>query len=102
MGSVSASLRKTRHVKGNLKYTGSGFERPNPNALSSASTFRLAPLRVDGTKYPLEKTPAMPRGGSRAPAVGALPRSPLRFPVGHKVTLQVAARPMFSATVSVG
>ena len=94
MGSVPAFLLKKLYAKGSLRNIAAGFELAIQNTLASGTIVDLAPLRVDGTEYPLEKTTAILPDGSQVSAADVSTESPLRFSVGDRVTIQVEGKPL--------
>jgi hypothetical protein len=96
MGSVPAFLLKKLYAKGSLKNTAAGFELTIQNTLASGTIVGLAPLQVDGTDYPLEKTTAILPDGSQVSAADVSAESGVRFSVGDKVTIRVEGKPLQS------
>ena len=94
MGSVPSFLLKKLYAKGSLKNTTDGFELAIRNTLAPGTIVGLAPLRVDGVEYPLEKTSAILPDGHRVSATEVSAGSPLTFAVGDTVTLQIQGQPL--------
>lgn len=94
MGLVPSFLLKKLYAKGSLKNTGGGFELAIRNTVAPATIVGLAPLRVDGVEYPLEKTIAILSDGRHVSASELSADSPLSFAVGDTVTVRVEAAPL--------
>jgi len=94
MGSVPTFLLKKLYAKGSLKNTATGFELAIQNTLAPGTIVGLAPLQVDGTEYPLEKTTAILPDGSQLSATDVSAESPVRFAIGDRVTIQVEGKPL--------
>jgi len=94
MGSIPSFLLKKLYAKGSLKNTATGFELAIQNTLAPGIIVGLAPLRVDGTEYPLEKTTAILPDGRRVSTADVSADSPLCFAVGDKVTIRVEGKPL--------
>jgi len=94
MGSIPTFLLKKLYVKGSLKNTTGGFELAIQNTLAPGTIAGLAPLKVDGQEYPLEKITVVLPNGNEVSAIGVSGAAPLRFAIGDKVTIQVAGDPL--------
>jgi protein involved in polysaccharide export with SLBB domain len=94
MSSVPVFLLKKLYVKGSLKNTATGFELTIQNTLAPGTILGLAPLKVDGAECPLAQTTVLLSDGTRLSMSDVSAKSPLRFNVGDKVTIQVLGQPL--------
>jgi hypothetical protein len=92
MSSVPVFLLKKLYVKGSLKNTAAGFELAIQNTLAPGTILGLAPLKVDGVECPLAQTQVLLSDRSKLAMSDVSARSPLRFNIGDKVTIQVAGQ----------
>jgi hypothetical protein len=94
VGAIPAFLLERLYVKGSLDNTATGFVFAIRNALAPGTIVGLAPLQIDDTEYPLEKTTAVLPDGTPIPATEVSAESPVRFAVGDKVIIQVEDGPL--------
>jgi len=94
VSSIPVFLLKKLYVKGSLKNTPTGFELAIQNTIAPGTIVGMLPVIVDGKEYPVEQTTVVVGDGSKLASADVSARSPLKFGVGQRVTIQISADPL--------
>lgn len=96
LSSIPVFLLKKLYVKGSLRNTAEGFELAIQNTIAPGTIVGMLPIVVDGKEYTLEQTRVVVTDGKMLTSADVSTRSPLKFGVGQKVTIQVKGEPLSS------
>jgi len=93
---IPPTVLKKLYVKGSLRSEETGFAFDLKNLIAPATITAVAGLDANGGRIDDSFMTILPPSGNPRPADRISPSTPLEFPVGVVVTLQVADKPLES------